>query len=334
MSAANSSTDDVVTDDFYRPANSNDYAPGDNPRKRGVRETDRFRPEPIRRAIPSLSHRRAPNGYVAGDNPTSRGVQQSDRYRPDPKLFEQEPDARISSHVLEAIRSDTCPTQGLETQHFRPLQVTISRNAFLHPILARPVSNVPNFDDGMTLFSFSDYNDLETPPEGPEERSCPSKRSESRIFSFDGKSPSDGKQTFMDDPAATRRLFGGIIKKRRVSGPSTSLPTSLLPKSGHDSNNISSYRTTDSSNPSRASQYGITQGFEVAPSDTQRMSLPGCPRVEYAALTSINPNTPKKSQASLVLEENSSHPELEKAWQMIVRQSDERRASGPAPARE
>lgn len=325
VSAAKVSTDHDVTDDFYRPATSNGYAPGDNPRKRGVRESDGYRPKPVaHEETASIRRRRATDGYATGDTPSSRGVQETDRYRPKPPGHEQRSATNRSSDSQEALPAHARHIDKPKTQSRHPVQILGSMSAVSTRFSARPLSSIPNFDDGKTLFSFADYDDLEHPPQSSKEKSRQSKVSESGVKSFCHEDPHDRKQPSKEDPGATQRLFGGIIKRSRSPEANTANPHPLSQKLSHDSKTIAPYRIAKSSSPSLASQHGLPQGFEIARSGTQQPPMPDHSGHQNAALASINPNAQPKFQASPFPKENVSTPKPETAWQRMIRESDDR----------
>ncbi|PVH89191.1 hypothetical protein DL98DRAFT_523991 [Cadophora sp. DSE1049] len=336
-----SDSDHDVTDDFYRPANSNGYAPGDNPRRRGVRESDRYRPKPVaHKEIPSLRHHRPHNGFAAAHNTMSRCAQESDRYRPDQIVYEQKSAASRFAHIegnnlpRRTLNMNSWPSETFFAQaghlhrdgiqHPRPGQVPASSMAASKQLPTRPVTNIPKFEDGTTLFSFADHDDREASPPSSKQGSRASKRSGSGVFSFYDEGSSDGKQALMEDPAATRRLFGGIIKSRRSSEATTNPPPSSSPKPCPQSKTILPLRTIDSSSPSLASQYGVPRGFCLASSSAQQPSMPDDSRFQSAALASIDTNTQPKRQASRNPSKVENLPKSETAWQRMVRESNER----------
>lgn len=333
------SADAVFTNDFYRPANSTGFAPGDNPRKRGVQDTDRYRPETgAPESTPFLGRHRVNKGFAAGDNPRSRGVQESDRYRPDPILYQQisaasrfvDVEGEFTPKVCERelMMPETFPTQAMQYKYEfkRPQQgqVPVSSTAVSERASARSVTSIPKFEDGTTLFSFTDFEDRENISVSPKQEKHAPRRSGSGIFSSKCDGLNDEKRTPTEDPAATRRLFGRIIQKRRATEATTNPSPSSSPNSSHEFKKVLPHSTPNSSKCSLASQYGVPQGFKLARSAAQEPFMPDRSRSQNPTLASIGNHTQSKHHVSPFSNESVSTPKQETAWQRMVRESNER----------
>ncbi|KAH9212184.1 hypothetical protein DL95DRAFT_447830 [Leptodontidium sp. 2 PMI_412] len=328
---------------------SNGYAPGNNPRSRGVQESDRYKPKPAEyEEAPSRTSR----AYVAGDNPRSRGVQKSDNYRPEPIEHREKPVRSRYSASQGAMLAHPIQPNGFES--WRPRQ--------------RPSNNVPSFAAGTTLFSFNDDINLEdSPGHIPMKNSLTTRKFESSIVHDEdmhdgpafpqpstlgpqsGTGPflltnsevlprrseyrtrqflqvgNDGKPVRMEDPAASRRLFGGIIKSRRSSEAAITLPSPSPPRSDYSSRTTLPLRIISSPSPTLARQYGVPRGFELVRGATQPLSKSNNSNIPNTALTPISTNTHSEIRpSSLFSYETRGTLELETSWQRMVRELNER----------
>ncbi|KAG4441975.1 hypothetical protein IFR05_002543 [Cadophora sp. M221] len=329
------SADMDKSDDFYRPPRSNGYAPGDNPRSRGVRESDRYRPNQLN------SKKHPPVRFEGMLLAIIRGVEASKRVaRTDhnqlsatrnkrlavillPKVIQFQVEVAYDSWYIDAIFAHVKQANGVKSWHPRQ----------------RPLSKVPSFAAGTTLFSFNDDVNMEdSPGHSHKGDSLTSRKFGSGIFSFhdeemyDGPTfspqpsnkrsqsgigslllnnstvlpqPSehnyrtqqfsqidnDGRPVRMEDPAASRRLFGGIIESRRSSEAMINLPPHSPPRSDHSCCAIPPLRITSTPIPTLASQYGVPQGFELARGGAQSLSKPSNSSIPNTALAPISTNT-------------------------------------------
>ena len=237
---------------------------------------------------------------------------------------------KVCEHEL--MIPETYPSQAMQYKYEfkRPQhgQVPVSSTAVSARVSARSVTSIPKFKDGTTLFSFTDYENREN--FSPKEEKRAPRRSGSGIFSSKCGGLDDEKQTLTEDPAATRRLFGGIIQKRRASEATTNPPHPSSPKSSQDFKTILPSRYPDSSKFSLASQYGVPQGFELARSAAQKPFMPDRSRSQNTALASVGNHVQYKHHVSPFTNESVSTPKPETAWQRMVRESNERwdKASG------